>query len=129
MAPQEAVVDASAAMAFLKREPGGDRLRSYLAQSYMSAVNAAEVVQGMRRYGYDSEASLLVLQNIGLRIVDADLQMARIAGNLQRETKSIGLSLGDRFCLALALERSLPVVATDRRMTEIKLPITVVLLR
>lgn len=129
MAPQEVVVDASAAMAFLKREPGGDRLRAYLTQSYMSAVNAAEVVQGMRRYGYDSEASLLVLQNIGLRIVDADLPMARIAGNLERETKSIGLSLGDRFCLALALERSVPVVATDRRMAETNLPLTVVLLR
>jgi len=129
MGAEEVVIDASAAIAFLNREPGGERLQSYLPQSWMSAVNAAEVFQILRRHGYDPDRGLHILREIGLRIVDADLGAAQLAGNLERETRSVGLSLGDRFCFALALERRLTLVTTDRAFAKVRLPVAVVLLR
>ncbi len=64
-----------------------------------------------------------------MRIVPADAQLAIMAGELERATRKIGLSLGDRFCLALAIGTGRAVVTTDRIWQKIDLGIEVILAR
>jgi ribonuclease VapC len=56
-----------------------------------------------------------MLAPLPLIIVDADAALARIVGRLRKVTAEAGLSLGDRFCLALAARDRLPAWAADRR--------------
>ncbi len=45
----------------------------------------------------------------------ADVDTAKLAGHLRAATVGAGLSLGDRFCLALALREGLPAWTADRQ--------------
>jgi PIN domain nuclease of toxin-antitoxin system len=54
---------------------------------------------------------------------------ARIAGTLIQKTTSLGLSLGERACLALALALEAPVYTTDRLWKKLKLGIPIYFLR
>ena len=111
------------------RERGADAVPQYLARGLMSAVNVAEFVQVLRRYDRDPEPYLRVFGQAGLRILHADAQLARLAGELERTTRSIGLSLGDRFCLALAISGKRAVLTVDRVWLAIDFGIEVILAR
>ena len=56
-------------------------------------------------------------------------EQARIAGTLVQKTSSLGLSLGDRACLALGVALDAPVYTTDRRWKKLKLGIPIHVLR
>lgn len=51
------------------------------------------------------------------------------AANLRLATRPLGLSLGDRFCLALGLERNLPVITADRAWAGLDLGVEIQLIR
>lgn len=123
------VIDSSAALAFLKNEIGGDLAPPYLAVGIMSAVNYAEVVQRFWRDNIDPQPLLDRLSEIGLVVVATEQHIARAAGELERTTKSRGISLADRICLAEAMQRNLPVLTTDRPWTSLGLSIDVKRLR
>jgi PIN domain nuclease of toxin-antitoxin system len=125
----EHVVDASAALAFLLGETGGDVVAPCLPGGLISAVNLAEVAQRCWRLGHDPTPYVDRLTGAGLRVVAADMLAARLAADLERLTRPYGLSLADRFCLALALDRSLPVLTSDRPFQQLGLPISIILIR
>ncbi len=56
-----------------------------------------------------------MLDPLPVKIVDVDLELARIAGRLRAATSAAGLSLGDRFCLALASRGGLPAWTADKQ--------------
>jgi len=109
------VLDASALLALLKAEPGGAKVAEALATSRMSAVNYAEVVSHFIHTGMPPAAADAMLRPLPLTIVAADADLARVAGRLRAVTAPAGLSLGDRFCLALALRDRLPAWTADRQ--------------
>lgn len=123
------VLDASALLAWLHGEPGGDRIPSVLDGAYMSAVNWSEVIQKALRAGVDTEGMLEEISGLGLIIEPFTATLADRAARLWASTRHLGLSLGDRACLALALDRSLPALTTDRQWEELALDIEVHLLR
>jgi ribonuclease VapC len=126
----EAVIDSSAAIALARRERGADSVvPQYLAKGLMSAVNLAEFVQVLRRSDLNPESYLRVFEDAGLRIVPADTHLARLAGELERTTRRAGLSLGDRFCLALAISGKRPVITTDRMWLTVDFGVDVILAR
>jgi PIN domain nuclease of toxin-antitoxin system len=129
VAQAEHVVDASAALAFLLGERGADQVAPQLGAAWMSAVNVAEVAQRCWRLGRDPEPYLERLFAAGMRVADADLLAARLAGDLERITRPYGLSLADRFCLALAMDKALPLLTADRPFARLGLPLTIVLIR
>ena len=108
------VLDASALLAMLKLEPGGDRVAEVIGKARMSAVNYAEVVSYFVHAGTATEAVEAILNPLPLEIWSADLELAKLVGTLRAATADQGLSLGDRFCLALALRDNLPAWTADR---------------
>jgi len=57
------------------------------------------------------------------------MQQAKITGILLSNTRAFGLSLGDRACLALALEHNAPVYTSDRLGKNLKIGIRINLIR
>jgi PIN domain nuclease of toxin-antitoxin system len=125
----EIVIDASAALAFVRKEPGGARAPSFLAVGIMSAVNHAEVAQRFWRENVDPRPYLDELSNIGLLVVATERETAEIAGEIIRQTSPFGVSLADRICLAEAIRRKLPVLTADRPWAKLGLSIDVHQLR
>jgi PIN domain nuclease of toxin-antitoxin system len=125
----EIVIDASSALAFLLRERGWQDAAPFFAIGVMSAVNYAEVVQRVRRAGGNPDRCLSLLLNEGIAMVEADLVTAHAAGELEALTRSQGISLADRFCLALAMQRRCPVLTTDKAWKNLQLAVEVKFLR
>jgi ribonuclease VapC len=130
------VLDASALLAYLLAEPGGDVVRDILAEqvAVMSAVNWAEVLSRLASAGADpyevaqrlaSEAALGdVLTVVALTGSDGPA-IAR----LRPTTRHLGLSLADRACLALVQRLELPVVTTDRAWAQLQIGVEIRLAR
>lgn len=110
-----AVLDASALLALLYQEPGADIVAEVLTEACMSSVNYAEVVSHFIRAGMPAEQVSAMLRPLPMTIVDADQTLATLAGHLRAATAEAGLSLGDRFCLALARRDGLPALTADRQ--------------
>lgn len=117
-------------MALAKGEAGAAAVvPPHLPDAIMSAVNLAEFVQVLRRFDRAPEPYIQIFRDAGMRIVPADADLAILAGELERATRHVGLSLGDRFCLALAIGTGRAVVTTDRVWQTIDLGIEVILAR
>jgi ribonuclease VapC len=108
------ILDASALLAFLLREPGHEKIAPRLAGALMSSANLAEVLSKMAERGEDPDFFHQEIRALGISIEDLTEAHAADAARMRRETSSRGLSLGDRLCLALARDRNLPVLTTDR---------------
>ena len=59
----------------------------------------------------------------------AEAALALASGLLRPATKTLGLSLGDRVCLALAQDLDCPVLTADRAWESLTLGIKVVVVR
>lgn len=123
------VLDASALIALLYGEPGADAVRTALPSSCMSTVNLAEVYSRFTRDGVDIGPIRSRVRNLPIAWEPLSIEQAEIAADLLPETKRLGLSLGDRCCLALAMLRQLPVLTADRAWAGLDLGITVQLIR
>jgi ribonuclease VapC len=100
-----AVLDASAALALLRSEPGHEVVaeRLQMRNVLMSAINYSEVVQKLGQLGSTTAAEDAgALVTLGLIVVPFDADAAVRAAELWPVTRRAGLSLGDRACLALA---------------------------
>lgn len=109
------VLDASAILAVLLREPGcqavGDALN---AGATVCTANLAEVATVLIRRGVPIDEAHGTIEELPVRIADLDLDLAMRAAALFPRTRAAGLSLGDRVCLALAQREGLPAVSADR---------------
>ena len=110
----EVILDASALLALLKEEAGAGKVADAIAMSRMTSVNYAEVVSHFVHAGMPASEVDAMLRPLPMTIVDADQALATLAGRLRAVTAEAGLSLGDRFCLALALRDGLPALTADK---------------
>ena len=124
-----AVLDASALLAYLQREPGAGSVRAVLGSAIMSTVNWTEVVQ--KAAGSQSEAAELLgdLESLGLVLAPFSASQASIAGSLREPTLELGLSLGDRACLALAIENGETILTADRIWERLSLGVGIEVIR
>ncbi len=106
------VLDASALLALLQREPGGENVS--LQGAVMNSVNFAEVVQKTARRGKPTDTLLPELTLLGLSVSAFSPEEGVVAGELYPKTQAQGLSLGDRACLATALAQGGVAVTADR---------------
>lgn len=110
----EAVLDASAILALLLREPGAEAVTALLPGALLSAVNHAEVLSKLCDRGLPIEEALGAVRELNAELVPFDMDQAARTGALRPMTRRFGLSLGDRACLSLAIERRAVAVTTDR---------------
>ena len=112
------VLDASAMLALLRNEPGAGIVEAALPAATMCAVNVAEVAERLRR-DFSPAAVSASLDLVLPMVIAADKDLAVAAGLMRAETAAAGLSLGDRFCLALGFRMGAPVLTADRVWAEI----------
>lgn len=113
------VLDASALLAMLKGEPGGDKVAAVIAEAQLGVFNLAEVVSHFVRLGMPIAEVEAMLHPLPMTIVPADAALAWEAGRLRDVTAEAGLSLGDRFCLVLARRETAPGWTSDKAWTSI----------
>ena len=107
------VLDASAMLALIHREPGQESVADAVVESAISAVNLSEVVGKLAERGVPLERAKAIALSFGVEVVPLDVDIAAKAGQLRPSTRSAGLSLGDRCCLATAM--ALGGAGADRR--------------
>lgn len=125
----EYVLDASALLALLNAEKGADLVQGFLPQSVISTVNLAEVVMRLSAVGMPEDQIRDVLAYLGLEIMPFDEEQAFRAGFLFAHTQPLGLSLGDRACLALALTTHTTVLTADRVWKDLDIGVEIKLIR
>jgi len=123
------VLDASALLCLIRNEPGADTVRAVLPESSIGAVNLSEVIAKMADLGMDADLIDAVLGPLQLPVIPFDAAQARLAGLMRPATRSLGLSLGDRTCLALAAQPGATAMTTDRAWDAVGEPAKVMLAR
>jgi PIN domain nuclease of toxin-antitoxin system len=113
------VLDASAVLAMLLGEPGAEKVKGALDGALLGAVNLAEIVSYYAKLGADRSAIAAMLQPLPVRVVPMDAGLSYGAGMLRPLTVAGGLSLGDRYCLALAKREGVPALTAERRWPKI----------
>ena len=124
-----AVLDTSALLAYLHGEPGADMVAALIGDALVSTVNVAEVVTKLVGRGGSLERAQAALGVIDLDVVDFTRGLAEQTGGLVALTRSRGLSLGDRACLALAIRENLPAITADRAWAGIAVGIEIRMIR
>ncbi|HVG10356.1 MAG TPA: type II toxin-antitoxin system VapC family toxin [Thermoanaerobaculia bacterium] len=125
----EVVLDASAVLALLNREPGAEEVEKTIPGAAIGAVNLSEVVAKLAERGMPEEAIRLALSGIELDVTPFDGPLAYRAGLLRVSTRGLGLSFGDRACLALGRQLGMPVLTADRRWSELSVGVEVRVIR
>ena len=123
------VLDSSALLCLLQAEPGAERVAETLATALVSAVNVAETVGKLREAGLSAAEVRDVLGSLPLDVRPFTDDRAHAAGALRLATRALGLSLGDRACLALALETNALALTTDRRWLKLDVGVAIEALR
>lgn len=123
------VLDASAILAVLGREPGADRVLPHVMNTAASTVNLAEVHGKLVGRGILNDEAWEASVSLVREVIDFDSEQAALAGMLVPSTKPFGLSLGDRSCLALSMVLKAPVYTTERAWKKLKLGIRVHVIR
>lgn len=114
------VIDSSALLASIYNESGGEKVAKILAGAKMSSVNVAEVFTKLADSGRLSDEFLETFNDLGISVVNFDVSQARKAAELRPLTSHLGLSLGDRCCLALAIQLDTTAVTADKDWKKIK---------
>ncbi len=125
------VLDASAVLALVYREPGHDQVLDRLPGAVISSVNWAEIVAKLaQRQHPDPAAAAEAVRALGIEVIAFSTAHAVRAGLLWSSTRAAGLSLGDRACLALAAATPDAVTLTsDRAWVNLAIDTTIQLIR
>lgn len=111
-----AVIDTSALMALLQREPEADACRSAIDRSSSVAISAVSLTEALIVSGGRRLASHMaqLLDELRLEVVPLDrtraVRAAEAYARWGRGNDPAGLNLGDCFAYALAMERGCPLI-------------------
>ncbi len=114
MSKEKWVVDASAVLAAIQDEQGGEYVKKHIDRCVISAVNWSEVLQKLSSSGSEVDKIDAYLNALGLRVVDFTEDDGKISASLWASCKRLGLSLADRACLATGLRLKTKIITADR---------------
>jgi ribonuclease VapC len=123
------VLDASALLALLRLEPGNEKVAEAIPGAVISTVNLSEVVSKLLEKGVPEPAVRSALGKVELVVQPFSEDLAYRTGILRLATRALGLSLGDRACLALGQQLAAPVLTTDRNWRQLDLGVEVRVIR
>lgn len=125
-APKAFVLDSWAIMAYLEDEPAAIAVADMIAYAplrgtalLMTVVNAGEVWYTMarRRSARDADQVIRWLREIGIDLVNADMELTRIAARYKAKG---GISYADCFAAALAKQDGGTLVTGDREFEQLQ---------
>jgi PIN domain nuclease of toxin-antitoxin system len=115
------VLDASALLALLNQETGAETLTpELLSGAAISTVNLAEAHSKLVSRGLSPDDAWEATLSPIREAVPFTAEHARLVGDLVVQTRPLGLSLGDRACLALGLALKAPVYTADKSWKKLK---------
>jgi len=123
------VIDSSALLALLWTEPGHQTVLAAIDGAAISAVNMAEVASKLADRGVTGAAVASNLAKFPVEVVPFDERQAMRTGALRDATRRLGLSIGDRACLGLALAEGAKILTADRHWARLDLGIDITLIR
>jgi PIN domain nuclease of toxin-antitoxin system len=124
------VLDASAILAVLNREPGADKLTPQLLSSATSStVNLAEVQSKLVARGLSPDDAWEATLSPIREAMAFTAEHAKTAGSLITHTRALGLSFGDRACLALGLALRSPIYTADKSWRNLKIGVRIYIIR
>jgi PIN domain nuclease of toxin-antitoxin system len=120
----KAILDASALLAFIKGEPGQDVVREALRSStcVINTANLSEAAAKLILIRPDPVEVRAVLAVPGLDVVAVGEEEALLGGDLAIPGKALGLSLGDRLCMASAIVHQAEALTTDSIWARMTVP-------
>ena len=115
------VMDSSAILAILRGEPGCDYVQELLQneECAISSVNMAEVGSKLIDYGLPPEEFPRIARQLQIDIIDFNTDQCIQSAQIRKITRSAGISLGDRACVALTQLMKGYVVTSDRAWLDI----------
>jgi ribonuclease VapC len=119
------VLDASAVLAFLQGEPGAEVVLKALESDscVVSAANQAEIISKSLDHGLTLSTLQGLLDELNYSVVDVTAADGVTAGAMRAKTRHLGLSLGDRLCLALGQRLGEKVLTADRSWLKVAKPL------
>ena len=123
------VLDSSAILAVFFSEPGAELLLPILRGALLSTVNLAEIHTRMLDRGASLQQAWNWISRLQCGVCFFTDAHARAAAELRPMTRPFGLSLGDRACLALAIDRKATVYTTDKAWKNLALGIEIEVIR
>lgn len=109
----EVVLDSSAVLALIDREPGYEAVVGVMPGALLGTVNLIEVLSKLIDRGIPAAVAKPLVTGLGAVVVDLDSATAALASEMRSATRTCGLSLGDRACLALASRSGASVLTAD----------------
>ncbi len=129
MNKQEWVIDASAVLAAIQNEQGGEYVKKHIHRCVISSVNWSEVLQKLRVGGIDVDKIDCYLNALGMKVIAFTKEDGAISASLWESGKSLGLSLADRACLATGLRLKTKIITADRVWKQLEISSQVFLIR
>jgi ribonuclease VapC len=123
------VLDSSAILAVIFQEPGAETVSELVSGGLLSSVNLAEVHTSLVLRGVPPDRIKGRIEEMGCEVCLFDEEHAHLAGQLAALTRIFGLSLGDRACLALAIQRGASAYTADRAWKSLNLGIPIEVIR
>lgn len=131
------VLDASALLAYLRKEPGGELVVDEVANGAMiSTANLAEALTRMTERDVGADPHTLVLELVEIGMIEGAIEVEPVTledaveiARLRPLTRDAGLSLGDRACIALARRMEARVLTADRGWDGLALDVEVTQIR
>ena len=108
------VLDSSAVLALLFQEKGMELIERILDRSIIGRVNESEILTKLVARGSSISEASDELGELKLAVAELNEIQSRKIAELRPLTKHLGLSLGDRACLALAIQENATAVTADR---------------
>jgi ribonuclease VapC len=116
------VLDSSVILAIVNQEAGAEKMTSELLdEAVCSTVNLAEVQTKLVSRGWPPDEAWEDATSPIRDAVPFTAEQAKIAGTMSSVTRPLGLSLGDRACLALGLSLDVPIYTTEKLWSKLKL--------
>lgn len=123
------VLDSSVVLASVFEEPGRIELVDVFGNAAICSVSLAEVVSKCVERNMPDEMVGLLVEQCSQICHPLSARQAAVAGALRRTTRHLGLSLGDRCCLALAVDLKATVFTADRAWAGLDLGVPIRVIR
>lgn len=123
------VLDSSVILASAFNEPGQIDLAEAIENAVISAINFAEIAAKLQERGLKKAQFDLLIDQCREICVPLTPAQALQAGLWRTATRHLGLSLGDRCCLALGLELDAEVLTAERAWGQVDLGVKVRVIR